>query len=155
MDTKVKELISESMSKIHEMADANTVMGTPVKVDNVTIIPVSKVSYGFAGGGSDIPNKSDKECFGGGTGGGLTLQPLGFLVVADGDVRFIQVNQDTSSASGIVNMIPEVLNKVQSMLKKDKKKEEKAVEVKAEKEVYVPTGREDTLDAVDDMKTEL
>lgn len=116
MDTRAKDLISEALGKIHEMADANTVMGDPIKVDGITIIPVSKVSYGFAGGGSDLPVKSEKEAFGGGTGGGMTLQPLGFLVVSNGDVRFIQINLDTSKTSAVVNMIPELLDKIKDMV---------------------------------------
>lgn len=116
MDTRAKDLISEALGKIHEMADANTVMGDPIKVDGITIIPVSKVSYGFAGGGSDLPVKSEKEAFGGGTGGGMTLQPLGFLVVSGGDVRFIQINLDTSKTSAVVNMIPELLDKIKDMV---------------------------------------
>jgi len=85
MDTKVKELITASMDKIHEMADANTIMGTPVQVDGgVTIIPVSKVSYGFAGGGSDLPSKTDKELFGGASGAGVAVTPPGFLVLPNG-----------------------------------------------------------------------
>ncbi len=68
MDTKVKELISSSLDKIHEMSDANTVLGDPVTLDGgVTIIPVSKISYGFASGGSDLPTKSDNELIGGGS----------------------------------------------------------------------------------------
>lgn len=121
MDTKVQALISESMSKIHEMTDADTVMGNPVTVDGATIIPVSKISYGFAGGGTDLPTKTDKECFGGGSGVGVTIQPLGFLVISDGDVRFLQINLDTSTSSAVVNMIPEVFSKVQSLFKKDSK----------------------------------
>ncbi len=121
MDTKVQALISESMSKIHEMTDADTVMGNPVTVDGATIIPVSKISYGFAGGGTDLPTKTDKECFGGGSGAGVTIQPLGFLVISDGDVRFLQINLDTSTSSAVVNMIPEVFSKVQSLFKKDSK----------------------------------
>lgn len=143
MDTKAKDLVKEAMSQIHQMADANTMMGEPVKVDGTTVIPVSKVSYGFVGGGSDIPNKSEKECFGGGTGGGITMQPLGFLVFSKGDVRFIQVNAETSKTSALINMVPELINKIQDIAgKKPDKAEDK------------PTGREDTLDAVDDMKTE-
>lgn len=121
MDTKVQALISESMSKIHEMTDADTVMGNPVTVYGATIIPVSKISYGFAGGGTDLPTKTDKECFGGGSGAGVTIQPLGFLVISDGDVRFLQINLDTSTSSAVVNMIPEVFSKVQSLFKKDSK----------------------------------
>ncbi|MBQ5333224.1 MAG: GerW family sporulation protein [Oscillospiraceae bacterium] len=127
MDTKVKELISASMDKIHEMADANTIMGKPVKVDGgVTIIPVSKVSYGFAGGGSDLPSKTDKELFGGATGAGITVTPLGFLVISGGDVQLMQMNLDVSTSSAIVNMVPEVFNKVAGLFKKDKKDDKKA-----------------------------
>lgn len=127
MDTKVKELISASMDKIHEMADANTIMGKPVKVDGgVTIIPVSKVSYGFAGGGSDLPGKTDKELFGGATGAGITVTPLGFLVISGGDVQLMQMNLDVSTSSAIVNMVPEVFNKVAGLFKKDKKDDKKA-----------------------------
>ena len=112
MDTKVKELITASMDKIHEMADANTIMGTPVQVDGgVTIIPVSKVSYGFAGGGSDLPSKTDKELFGGASGAGVTVTPLGFLVISNGEVQLMQMNLDVSTSSAIVNMVPEVFNK--------------------------------------------
>lgn len=121
MDTKVKELITASMDKIHEMADANTIMGKPVKLDGgVTIIPVSKVSYGFAGGGSDLPSKTDKELFGGASGAGITVTPLGFLVVSNGEVQHMQMNLDVSTSSAIVNMVPEVFNKVAGLFKKDK-----------------------------------
>lgn len=121
MDTKTKELITASMDKIHEMADANTIMGTPVKVDGgVTIIPVSKISYGFAGGGSDLPSKTDKELFGGASGAGVTVTPLGFLVISNGDVQLMQMNLDVSTSSAIVNMVPEVFNKVAGLFKKDK-----------------------------------
>ena len=118
MDTKVKELITASMDKIHEMADANTIMGTPVQVDGgVTIIPVS---YGFAGGGSDLPSKTDKELFGGASGAGVTVTPLGFLVISNGEVQLMQMNLDVSTSSAIVNMVPEVFNKVANLFKKDK-----------------------------------
>ena len=120
MDTKVKELITASMDKIHEMADANTIMGTPVQVDGgVTIIPVSKVSYGFAGGGSDLPSKTDKELFGGASGAGVTVTPLGFLVISNGEVQLMQMNLDVSTSSAIVNMVPEVFNNVANLFKKD------------------------------------
>ena len=118
MDTKVKELITASMDKIHEMADANTIMGKPVQVDGgVTIIPVSKVSYGFAGGGSDLPSKTDKELFGGASGAGVTVTPLGFLVISNGEVQLMQMNLDVSTSSAIVNMVPEVFNKVANLFK--------------------------------------
>ncbi len=121
MDTKTKDLITASMGKIHEMADANTIMGTPLKLDNgVTVIPVSKVSYGFAGGGSDLPSKTEKELFGGASGAGITITPMGFLVVSGTDVQLMQLNLDVSTSSAIVNMVPDVFNKVAGLFKKDK-----------------------------------
>ncbi len=116
METKVKELIAEAMNKIQGLANANAMLCDPVTVGEVTIVPVAKVSVGFAGGGSDLPAKVEKECFGGGTGGGITLAPIGFLIVTGKDVRFIQVNPDNSSSAGIVNMIPELFEKVKDMV---------------------------------------
>lgn len=127
-NNKVKELIAEAMSKINTMSDANAMICDPITTSGVTIIPVAKVSVGFAGGGSDLPAKVEKECFGGGTGGGITMTPVGFLVIIDKDVRFIQVNPDNSKSAGIVNMIPEVLEKVKSMVNKDNKTAEAAAE---------------------------
>lgn len=121
MDTKVKDLITSAFGKIHEMSDASTIMGEPLKLEGgITIIPVSKVSYGFAGGGSDLPSKTDKELFGGGTGAGISITPIGFLVVNKGEVQLMQINQDKSPSAAIVNMVPDVINKVTAMFKKDK-----------------------------------
>ncbi|MBR4346341.1 MAG: sporulation protein YtfJ [Oscillospiraceae bacterium] len=134
-ETKVKELVAASMDKIHEMADANTVMGTPVKLDGgVTVIPVSKVVYGFAGGGSDLPTKENKEFFGGGTGAGITISPLGFLVISGGKVELLQINMKYDNTSAMVDMVPEVFSKISGLFKKDVKKSSPAdtVTVKGE-----------------------
>ncbi|MGN1089755.1 MAG: GerW family sporulation protein [Huintestinicola sp.] len=126
MDTKVKDLVTSAMGKIHEMTDANTIMGDPVTLDGgVTVIPVSKVSYGFASGGSDIPSKTDKELFGGASGAGITVTPMGFLVVSNGEVQLLQMNLDVSASSAIINMVPDVFNKVASLFKKDKPSDKK------------------------------
>ena len=134
MDDKVKDLVNTAMGKIKELSDADTIIGDPIKVDgDITIIPISKVSYGFAAGGSDLPSKTSTGLFGGGTGGGITIQPLAFIVVAHGDVKLLQLNQDKSSTGAIVNMIPEIFDKVQGMISKDKKKDtEQSVESKTE-----------------------
>ncbi|MBR6622981.1 MAG: sporulation protein YtfJ, partial [Ruminococcus sp.] len=69
--TSVSDLLGISMEKIKEMADVNAIIGDPIKLDDgTTIIPISKVSYGFASGGSDLPSKYDKNLFGGGAGAG-------------------------------------------------------------------------------------
>ena len=122
MDTKVKELVTSAMSKIHEMADANTIMGEPVKLDGgVTIIPVSKVSYGFASGGSDLPSKYDKELFGGGAGAGVSIKPEGFLVISpDGSVKFVGMDSGSDPISSAVNAVPGIVEKIQGIIAKKK-----------------------------------
>ncbi len=124
MDDKVKDLVRTSLDKVKELSDADTIIGDPIKLDGVTIIPVSKVSYGFAAGGSDLPSKSSSELFGGGTGGGVTIQPIAFIVVANGDVKLLQINQDKSSTGAIVNLVPELFDKVQGLFNKKKADDE-------------------------------
>ena len=82
-NTPVSDLLGISIEKIKEMADVNAIIGEPIKLpDGTTIIPVSKVSYGFASGGSDLPSKYDKDLFGGGAGAGVSIKPAGFLVIS-------------------------------------------------------------------------
>ena len=123
MDIKVKELINSALANIKEMVDANTVTGEPIVLANgVTIIPVSKVSCGFAAGGSDLPNKSEKEIFGGGTGGGVTVSPLAFICVSpEGEVQLLQLSMNASASNAVINMVPEVFDKISSLFKKDEK----------------------------------
>lgn len=123
MDIKVKELINSALANIKEMVDANTVTGEPIVLANgVTIIPVSKVSCGFAAGGSDLPNKSEREIFGGGTGGGVTVSPLAFICVSpEGEVQLLQLSMNASASNAVINMVPEVFDKISSLFKKDEK----------------------------------
>ena len=131
MDTKVKDLISSSIGKIHELSDADTIIGDPIKIDgNITIIPVSKISYGFAAGGSDLPSKNDKELFGGGSGAGMSIQPLAFIVITNGEVKLLELGSGSSPANAIVNAVPELFSKIQTMFSKKK-------------------GGEDTVDTID------
>ena len=77
----IQGLMSTTMQKIREMVDVNTIIGEPIlSPDGTVIIPVSKVSFGFASGGSDIPSKQPKDIFGGASGAGVSIQPLYFLV---------------------------------------------------------------------------
>ncbi len=124
MDTKVKDLVSTAIGKIHEMSDADTIIGKPVKVDGgITIIPVSKISYGFAAGGSDLPSKNDKELFGGGSGAGVTINPLAFIVVKEDDVRLLELGSGNSPANAIVSAVPDLITKIQGMFSKKKGKD--------------------------------
>ena len=121
-DHPINSLMDTSMRKIKEMIDVNSIIGDPITApDGTTIIPISKVTYGFASGGSDLPTKKDsKDCFGGGAGAGVTIQPVGFLSISKGNVKFIPIEKYDGAADRIVGMIPEAFDKISSFIKKDK-----------------------------------
>lgn len=122
----ISGLMGITMEKIREMVDVDTVIGDPITVsDGTVIIPVSKVSFGFASGGSDLPSKTQSELFGGGSGAGITIQPLAFLVVSKGEVKLLQMSMNANSSNAIINMVPEVFDKISSMIKKDEKDSKK------------------------------
>ncbi len=138
---KITDLIKESLGGIREFMDANTVTGTPIETNAGTvIIPISKVAMGFAAGGNDYANKDsapDKNNFGGGGGTGVSVTPIGFLVVdAEGHVDMININNPTndlgSSIESIMEKLPSILDKLQGALASKKapeaeeKKEEEA-----------------------------
>jgi len=109
------------MDKLKAMASADTIIGDPIKIDGeTTVIPVSKVSYGFASGGSDFPNKEEKrKLFGGGGGAGMTVTPIAFLVCSKGVVKIIPVGGGDCSDK-MVSLVPEMLDKIVGFFKKDK-----------------------------------
>ncbi len=127
MEHPIGNLMDTTMNKIKEMIDVNTIVGEPItSPDGTLIIPVSKVSYGFASGGSDLPTKKEnKDCFGGGSGAGVTIQPVAFLTVYKGDVKLIPVEKYDGTTDRLVGMIPEVIDKVRDAFKKDKKQPNK------------------------------
>lgn len=117
----IQGLMGTTMEKIRDMVDVNTIIGDPILTpDGTTIIPVSKVSFGFASGGSDIPAKVPKELFGGGSGAGVSIQPLGFLVVHQGDVRLLEMNGPGDSMGKALGLVPDVISKISDLFKKDK-----------------------------------
>lgn len=116
----VQGLMGATVEKIREMADANTIIGTPISTDaNTTIIPVSKVTMGFASGGSDVGAKATKEMFGGGSGAGVSITPIAFLVVTNGTVRTVQLAEHVSPIDNAINALPELVDKLAAMLKND------------------------------------
>lgn len=122
-DHPINNLMDTAMQKIREMVDVNTIVGEPINSpDGMIIIPVSRVSYGFAAGGSDIPNKTDKPAFGGGSGAGISIVPIAFVVVYDGEVKLLNINANTTTADRVVSLVPELLDKVSQLFKKDKDK---------------------------------
>ena len=89
MSTNIKDIMETTINKIKEMGGADTITGDPIKLDNgISIIPVSKISYGFASGGSDFPSKTQKQIFGGGGGAGVTVTPVAFIVINKDSVIF-------------------------------------------------------------------
>ncbi|MBQ5347417.1 MAG: GerW family sporulation protein [Ruminococcus sp.] len=134
MDHPINSLMDTTMDKIKQMVDVNTIIGDPItSPDGTIIIPVSKVSYGFASGGSDFPTKKEnKDCFGGGSGAGVTIQPVAFLTVFRGEVKLIPVEKYEGAADRVVGMMPELVDKVSALFKKDKKKKTEPVEINSE-----------------------
>ena len=125
MSNSVPNMMEGMLHKIREMIDANTVMGNPVTTpDGTTIIPISKVSIGFGGGGSDFATNKASNPFGGGAGGGVKVTPVAFLVVSNGNVRMLPVAQAASTtADRLVEMIPDTLDKISAFVDSHTKKE--------------------------------
>ncbi len=116
----VEGLMGISVDKIRGMVDANTVVGTPIALEDGTIlIPVSKISYGFASGGSDLPSKSTADLFGGGAGAGVNITPVAFVTVKDGNINVLPVVSAPDTADRVVSLIPEVADKLFKKKKKD------------------------------------
>lgn len=131
--SKINQMMGVTLDKIREMGNVKTVIGDPIEVGDTTIIPVSKVSYGFASGGSDLPAKQNpKDLFGGGAGAGVTVQPIAFLVInKDGNVHLMPVTVSDDKVSNIIRSVPELLDKISDMVKEHK--ENKASETPVEK----------------------
>lgn len=125
-DHPIEGMMNTTLEKIKQMVDINTIVGDPItSPDGTIIIPVSKISYGFASGGSDFPTKvqSDKEFFGGGTGAGVSINPIAFITICNGNVKLLQIDPYTNTADRIIGMFPEVVDKISSLF--NKKGEEK------------------------------
>lgn len=119
-ETPVNKIMENTLEKMRQMVDVSTIIGEPMVTGNTTLIPVSKVSYGFTSGGTDLPSKNNAELFGGGGGGGITITPVAFIVIENGKSRMMQINNYTSSADRAIAMIPELVDKVTELLKSDK-----------------------------------
>ncbi|MCR4925116.1 MAG: sporulation protein YtfJ [Clostridiales bacterium] len=123
-------ILGTTIEKIRDLVDTSTIIGDPIYTeDGITIIPVTKVSYGFASGGSDFPSKNNSELFGGGGGAGVTITPIAFLVVSDGEVTIKHITSYDNAAERVVNLVPEMFDKVTSLVNKTKK--EKAASIDA------------------------
>lgn len=128
MEHPIQQLINDAMGKMREIVDSNTVIGTPITTrEGTTILPVSKISFGFVSGGTDFANEKQKDLFGGAASSGASITPVGFLVIKGDSVKLIQLAENGRTVDRVLNMVPEVLDKVEGFISKDKKadKEEK------------------------------
>ncbi|MBR0349807.1 MAG: spore germination protein GerW family protein [Acutalibacteraceae bacterium] len=121
-DQSASGILATAIDRIKEMVDCQTIIGDTIDAgEGIRIIPISKVTYGFASGGSDFPTKTSKELFGGGGGAGVTISPVAFLVIKDGDVSVKYVSEGAeNSAERIISMVPDVVNKVTDVVTKFK-----------------------------------
>lgn len=127
MSNSLPNMLENTIAKIRDMVDVNSVVGEPITTaDGITIIPISKVSVGFGGGGSDFVSKNvnkQENPFGGGAGGGVKITPIAFLIVKDGSVRMLPVAAPANTtADRLVEMVPDVLDKVSSFIDSHTKK---------------------------------
>ena len=136
----IEGLMITAMNSIQDMIDVNTIIGEPIETsNNIVIIPISKVSFGFAAGGSEFKGetideytKRDKEeaiqyrlPFGGGSGAGVTINPIAFLVIQSNNVKLMPVNH-TSSLDKLLDYMPDLIEKTNNMMNRcmQNKKEE-------------------------------
>ena len=122
MEHPIQQLINDAMGKMREIVDSNTVIGTPIITrEGTTILPVSKISFGFVSGGTDFANEKQKDLFGGAASSGASITPVGFLVIKGDSVKLIQLAENGRAVDRVLNMVPEVLDKVEGFISKDKK----------------------------------
>ena len=128
----IEGLMKTTMSSLKEMVDVNTIIGDPVQSsDGLVIIPVSKICFGFASGGSEFnKNKNAKEQiasdeklpFGGGSGAGVSVQPVGFIVVGNEQIKLLTVDEGNTALSSLFDFMTKVTDNIQQAMNKDKTK---------------------------------
>jgi len=120
----MNEFAASAMESLRSLVDVNTIIGDAITTPaGLVIIPISKVSFGFGSGGADLPVERAGS-FGAATGGGVTIQPLAFLVVNGTDVKIMQIKTADTTGDRIVNAVPDVLDKIMDMLPKKEKNEQ-------------------------------
>lgn len=117
-EKKLENLVDVAMQKLRSIADGETVVGKPIVVGDTTIIPISSIKVGFATGGSDLPTKNPKDQFGGGTGGGVKIDPIAFITITNGDVKLLQMTVNQSGSNAIINMVPDIVDKITDVINK-------------------------------------
>ena len=144
----VQELMASALEKMRDLVDSNTVIGSPIYTqDGTTILPISKVSFGFVSGGTDFASKTQKDLFGGAASAGGSVTPVGFLVVKDGSVKLMQLAEGGATLDRLINMMPEVIDRVEGFVAKKTGKADTTVKTSTETAQTVS----DVADIADDI----
>lgn len=114
-NNSIESIMNITMENLKTMVDADNIIGTPINIGDVTLIPVSKVSYGLATGGSDIPSKNSGPVFGGGGGAGVTVTPIAFISICGTDVKMLQVNAILTPVDKLIDKAPELIKKLKDL----------------------------------------
>ncbi len=128
MSNPIEGLLSVSMENIKSMVDVNTIVGEPIVTpDGATIVPISRVSFGFGAGGSEYSanpadKKSEDKMFGGGSGGGASIKPVAFLIVNKDTIRILPITNTLSTIDRVVDMVPEAISKFNGLINGIKEK---------------------------------
>ena len=116
------DIITDTVENMRQLVDSNTVIGSPIKVgDDTTILPVSKVTFGFVSGGSDFATQKQKDLFGGAASTGASITPTGFLVIRGSSVRLIQMADGGAALDRVLNMVPDVMDRIDGIVGKGSK----------------------------------
>ncbi|MCT4618698.1 MAG: GerW family sporulation protein [Marinisporobacter sp.] len=139
----IEALMKTTMESLKDMVDVNTIVGDPVETpDGTVIIPISRVSFGFASGGGEYNEKNSREVndteqseklpFAGGTGAGVSVQPVAFMVVGNGEMKLLPVDQNANMLDSLLNFMPKFVDKIQGT--GDKKNQKKIKKIEKEEE---------------------
>ncbi len=121
MPDKISNIMQVTMEKIRSVVDSETIVGDPITVNDMTIIPVSKLTFGVASGGSDFPSKKTEGAFfGGGSGIGAAVQPVAFLVIKGNEVKMLNVGEETTPVERVITSMPETVEKIAALFKPSK-----------------------------------
>ncbi len=117
-ENNIKGILDITMEKLKGMINADIITGNPITVDGITMVPVSRVSYGLATGGSDFPSKTGQDLFGGGGGAGVTVVPVAFVVIKDGNVKMMPIYNELTTLEKAITMVPELVDKAKELFPK-------------------------------------
>ncbi|MBE6776702.1 MAG: sporulation protein YtfJ [Ruminococcaceae bacterium] len=120
-ENNVKNIMDATMENLKGMINADVITGDPIVVGEITLIPVSKVAYGLATGGSDFPTKNQSKVFGGGGGAGVTVTPIAFIAINGDKVKMLPVYNELTTVEKAITMAPEIIDKAKEIFAKDGK----------------------------------